>query len=265
MKDLIPALYGLGHDIIITSKIGVIGGKIQQTRMKEKCEWSNNFADIVFTDLYGAHDLKQFDQEFFDEIKCKLRVLDPFGTDSWFNDPSIVEKSGYENKLGGLGLPSIKQFLTRFPHDDHEWSGFIMYPDSTDYSPTTESNNTELTSGIPKALIQVRNSSLLTGHEATVKTVSQQFEVHFTIPEETFDLSQLTDSTLNHTNHGFLQHRDYIQLLKSIDLVIGIGFPYEDLTGIEAISNGAFYLNQKFPKSKGRLNFIKNGLGMYKR
>ena len=51
--------------------------------------------------MHGAHKLKQFDADFFDALKCKMRVLDRYGTDPWFNQPEIVEIAGLQNEFGG--------------------------------------------------------------------------------------------------------------------------------------------------------------------
>ena len=31
---------------------------------------------------------------FWEKIKCRLRVVDPYGTDPWFNEPGLAVKSG---------------------------------------------------------------------------------------------------------------------------------------------------------------------------
>lgn len=31
---------------------------------------------------------------FWEKIKCRLRIVDSYGTDPWFNEPSLAVKSG---------------------------------------------------------------------------------------------------------------------------------------------------------------------------
>ena len=95
------SLYALGYDIIIVSKLAGISAKINQIKQLDRCKWSSNFVEIILTDLHGAHKLKQYDSEFFDALKCKMRVLDRYGTDPWFNQPEIVELAGLQNEFGG--------------------------------------------------------------------------------------------------------------------------------------------------------------------
>ena len=101
------SLYALGYDIIIVSKLAGISAKINQIKQLDRCKWSSNFVEIILTDLHGAHKLKQYDFEFFDALKCKMRVLDRYGTDPWFNQPEIVELAGLQNEFGGWGSKQL--------------------------------------------------------------------------------------------------------------------------------------------------------------
>ena len=103
------SLYALGYDIIIVSKLAGISAKINQIKQLDRCKWSSNFVEIILTDLHGAHKLKQYDFEFFEALKCKMRVLDRYGTDPWFNQPEIVELAGLQNEFGGWG----SKYLTK--------------------------------------------------------------------------------------------------------------------------------------------------------
>ena len=86
--------------------------------------------------------------------------------------------------------------------------------------------------------------------------LSKEYQLHFTIGEDDFKYTQYA----NAQNHGHLEHRDYLKLMRSVNAVVGLGYPFEDRTGVEAISQGTFYVNLKFHKPKSRLSFIKNGL-----
>lgn len=45
--------------------------------------------DILITDIIGAKLLKSIGSTFYSSLKCRLRVLDSFGTDAFFNHPSV--------------------------------------------------------------------------------------------------------------------------------------------------------------------------------
>ena len=45
--------------------------------------------DILVTDIIGAKLLKSIGSTFYSSLKCRLRVLDSFGTDAFFNHPSV--------------------------------------------------------------------------------------------------------------------------------------------------------------------------------
>ena len=46
-------------------------------------------ADVIITDIIGAKLLKTIGSNFYASVKCRLRVLDSFGTDAFFNHPSV--------------------------------------------------------------------------------------------------------------------------------------------------------------------------------
>ena len=151
LTDVIPSVYSLGLDIIVTSKLKTLQGLVGRAKKgNERCDWSENFFDIVITDVIGAHQLKKLDEDFYLEVKCNLRVLDRHGTDPWFNDETIVTKSGYKNPLGELGLPNTRQYLTLYPQMfENDWIGFISYP--------SEEDDFDEADGVEKLLIQVRD------------------------------------------------------------------------------------------------------------
>ena len=243
-------MYALGLDIIVTSKLKTVQSLISRAKNgNERCDWTANFFDLTITDVAGAHELKNADSEFYTEIKCNLRVLDRHGTDPWFNDETTVTKSGFRNPMGELDLPSTRQYLTLYPQMyENDWIGFISYPTEDDHE--HDSNNAK------QLLVQARSMSTLTGYESILEDLSTDYHLHFTIADKNFQTSQYPHSQ----NHGHMEHRDYLKLMQSVLAVIGFGYPYEDLTGVEAIGLGTFYVNQKFTKSKSRLHFIKNGL-----
>lgn len=137
-SDIIAAVYGLGYDIILSSNENdlenILSRSIEQL---EKCAPSDDLPDIIFTDIIGAKQIIQTeknikgittDMSFYEKIKCRLRIIDSFGTEPWFNEPGLALKSGIDNDNGELGLPSMKQFLTKYPiAADNFWVGFAIH------------------------------------------------------------------------------------------------------------------------------------------
>ncbi len=100
----------------------------------DKCEEMKDLPDIIVTDYAGLAELAKLEASvrgpsakgrFFDKIKCRLRVIDPFGTDPFFNDPALTETQN-ENQNVGFGLPSLMQFLTAYPNKENYWGGFVV-------------------------------------------------------------------------------------------------------------------------------------------
>ena len=142
------------------------------------------------------------------------------------------------------GLPSLKQFLTFYPHSaDNEHAGFVIYPPST--PPPLFSERKKW------ALIYAKKSSFIRGHAETLKTIGKFFDLHATLA----DLEETGDLEIHGVklfNHGWQEPNDYQTLLHTAKVMVGLGFPYEGPTPIEAISNGLFFLNPKFMPTKGR-------------
>ena len=169
------------------------------------------------------------------------------------------------NLKKGLDLPSSRQFLTLYPHlSENEWTGFILYeheysnatidmmPDEPLIAPKHENDDSDAEDPIewpadrPKALIQATNATQLIGYDDLLKNLADNFQLHFTISDESFQ-SLFGE---NSVNHGFIPHWDYLELISQMDVVVGVGFPFDDMTGMEAISRGAFYISQKYNKAR---------------
>ena len=71
--------------------------------------------DFIITDIAGVRYIKSnLGSVFKQDVECKLRVLDSFGTDEIFNDRySKIKNNGW----GKLGL-NLKQFWTFYPHNE---------------------------------------------------------------------------------------------------------------------------------------------------
>ena len=59
--------------------------------------------------------------------------------------------------------------------------------------------------------------------------LSKDYKLHFTISDPNFNVKKYPNSV----NHGFLDHRDYLALMRSVQAVIGLGTSF--CIGIKAL------------------------------
>jgi mannosyl alpha-1,6-glycoprotein beta-1,6-N-acetyl-glucosaminyltransferase isozyme B len=121
--------------------------------------------DFVFTDITGAKMIRAMSSQMFARVKCRLRVVDSFGTSKFFNHAVIAEKTGYVNPWGRLALPSLQQYMTFYPHSpDNFHAGFVVYKNESEELDIFERRNT--------ALIYAKKKAFLAGNEIFLKIVS---------------------------------------------------------------------------------------------
>lgn len=56
-------------------------------------------------------------------------------------------------------------------------------------------------------------------------------------------------------NHGVLSARDFNHLLQRAKVFLGLGFPLEGPAALEAIANGAVFIQPRFDPPKSRLTY----------
>ena len=192
--------------------------------------------------------LKSIGSTFFEEIKRKLRILDSFGTEEFFNDPSKAEKSGFRNPWGRLNL-NLKQFWTFYPHQNqpNEFLGFAAQnPKSELTSNDLETRMVEKKRDI--AVLYGKKKNYFEGKESFISWLSNFFEIHTTITDGAIENS----ATLNITNHSKLDSVGFGNLLKTAKIFVGMGFPFEGPSPLEALMHGCYFLNPIFNEPIGR-------------
>ena len=193
--------------------------------------------------------LKSIGSTFFEEIKCKLRILDSFGTEEFFNDPSKAEKSGFRNPWGRLNL-NLKQFWTFYPHQNQP-NDFLGFAAQNLKSELT-SNDLE-TQMVQKkrniAVLYGKKKNYFEGKENFISWLSNFFEIHTTITDGAID----TDGGRFYiTNHPELDSVGFGNLLENAKIFIGMGFPFEGPSPLEALNHGCYFLNPIFDEPIGR-------------
>lgn len=255
-SDLIASLYIMGHDIVLTRTKQELSFVYDEYVNKwildcptPSRNHSNNIPfDIVYTDITGYKDLVQVIKgNKFDPIRCRLRVVDSFGTEAAFNDRDYAKaKSLPIGVYSGLNL-NLQQFNTMFPHTpDNTFLGFV-----TEDPSSAAGLNFTATRDI--ALVYGKLESFWEGKQRYIDIVSEYVsEVHATVKDP-------KDIPTYIINHGVLPVMELFKLLHRTKIFVGLGFPFEGPAPLEAIQQGAVFLNPRFdePVSSENHEFYK--------
>ena len=193
---------------------------------------------------------------FWEKIKCRLRIVDSYGTDPWFNEPSLAVKSGSgqgrnfynpkilfaedtgfslsvcwrlvvwnpdlnyfqifelsnpisENDSGELGLPSLKQFLTKYPTATNNfWGGFVIHENQAVDDKDPETKN---------AFLYGYSAETAENQGALLQLLRNYYNLFVSLPDDTVSLP------LNITNMGVLSYEETNEMLDLMSLVVGLG------------------------------------------
>lgn len=239
-SDLIAGLYVLGHNVSISQSSIEMMKVYNKYDDKSPCPPKKLPFHLLFTDILGARALEnKMSSGFLNAIKCRIRVLDSFGTEAMFNIVNYSSRPEREHsmKYGGLEL-DLKQFYTMFPHSpDNTFLGFVLQ------NPDNVNNNTSVD------IISERNIALIYGKDENYFANQRQFldQLNSYFPEIHTTVAKLSGNVPSYViNHGVLPLKELYKLYKKVKVFVGLGFPYEGPAPIEAIANGAFYLNPTF-------------------
>ncbi|KHN73222.1 Alpha-1,6-mannosylglycoprotein 6-beta-N-acetylglucosaminyltransferase [Toxocara canis] len=183
-------------------------------------------------------------KRFFSENRCLLRVLDSFGTHAEFNLQSYfsshkVELGGRSNPWGGSGL-ELQQFMTMYPHtDDNTFLGFVVETHNVNQS-SQRTNDT---------LVYGKEVYMWNGSDELLDRVAQFSQLHATVA----DVRELRGRSV--INHGLLSGFELHSLLRRMKVFLGLGFPLEGPAPLEAIANGAVFINPTFNPPKSRRSY----------
>ncbi|VDM95151.1 unnamed protein product [Thelazia callipaeda] len=248
-SDLIAALYILGHNLLISTEINTLEQNIKKFDYNYPCPLQNDKAiGLFFTDIVGLIFLRRKMFHFFNRIKCVLRILDSFGTHAEFNSKNYfkahkISLGGSESNPWGNHHLNLQQFMTMFPHtDDNTFLGFVVeiYP----LKKEVKRENATLVYGKEKYMWK--------SMEQLIEIVQNFTEVHATVAD---GVPNFTKPVIN---HGILSGPQVQHLLQKVKIFLGLGFPFEGPAPLEAIANGAIYINPSFnpPKSRKTSKFF---------
>ncbi|KAB0367250.1 hypothetical protein FD755_020574 [Muntiacus reevesi] len=180
--------------------------------------------------------------------RCRIRVIDTFGTEPAYNHEEYATLHGYRTNWGYWNL-NPKQFMTMFPHTpDNSFMGFV----------SEELNDTEkqlIKDGKASnmAVVYGKEASIwkLQGKEKFLSILNKYMEIHGTVYYESQRPPEVPAFV---KNHGLLPQPEFQQLLRKAKLFIGFGFPYEGPAPLEAIANGCVFLQSRFSPPHSSLN-----------
>ncbi|KAA0196804.1 Alpha-1 3(6)-mannosylglycoprotein beta-1 6-N-acetyl-glucosaminyltransferase [Fasciolopsis buskii] len=244
--DLLAGLYILGHNVSISVEpLTLFNRHFNFTpRTKPECQTEQNVFDLLFTDIIGYRQLRRLGVRI---PKCKYRILDSFGTEALFN----WQKKN--STWGGLQM-NLKQFYTMFPHSpDNTFLGFAI--ESVANSTTSKVNRNEYNdtarslSDKPIALVYGKAAYMWQDALPYLTVLNESFEVHSNVMDTQLS-PQFNFVVSHHCPHG----AEFLRLMRSAKVFVGLGFPYEGPAPLEAIANGVVFLNPRFRTPHGRNN-----------
>uniref|UniRef100_A0A914ZVG1 alpha-1,6-mannosyl-glycoprotein 6-beta-N-acetylglucosaminyltransferase n=2 Tax=Parascaris univalens TaxID=6257 RepID=A0A914ZVG1_PARUN len=244
-SDLLSALYVLGHNLFISTESATFKSNLANVSEKTPCYTaSSQGLHLIFTDIVGVRYMRREMKRFFLENRCLLRVLDSFGTHAEFNLQSYflshkAELGGRSNPWGGSGL-ELQQFMTMYPHtDDNTFLGFVVETHIEDET-LLRTNDT---------LVYGKEIYMWNGSDELLDKVAQFSQLHATVA----DATELRGRSV--INHGLLSGFELHSLLRKVKVFLGLGFPLEGPAPLEAIANGAVFINPAFHPPRSRKTY----------
>ncbi|XP_031574835.1 alpha-1,6-mannosylglycoprotein 6-beta-N-acetylglucosaminyltransferase A-like isoform X2 [Actinia tenebrosa] len=252
-SDLITALFILGHNIVLCTRREEVKNHLNIPKSKTCASKSRiDEYDLIFTDYVGITFFKHELGPNFSQYRCRLRILDSFGTEAEFNykdssKPALTKK---RSTWGGENL-HLRQFMTMFPHTpDNTFLGFVVEVAMDKVNPVKTEPGKK-----PIGLVYGKDARFWMFKEKYLEVLSKYLDLHGTVAGarvRTFVPSYVT-------NHRIMNGRDYQELLSKTKIYIGLGFPYDGPAPLEAIAHGSVFLNAKLdpPHSRENTAFFK--------
>lgn len=257
-SDLIATISIIGHHLEVSTDKNSLKNTVWKYMSRGPCQYVNGSRqqlDIIFTDIMGLNILRQHHRQFLMNNRCRIRLLDSFGTHAEFTTKSYFLQNkrklsgpiSQRNPWGGHGL-DLRQHWTFYPHsDDNTFLGFVV--DTADMVEKKEK------SSVPSALIYGKEKYMWENAEKSIGILKKYVKIHATVA----DLSQenLGNGSIFQgvQNHGFLNPNEISNLLDEMTIFFGLGFPLEGPAPLEAMAHGAVFINAKFEEPKSRKNY----------
>jgi alpha-1,3(6)-mannosylglycoprotein beta-1,6-N-acetyl-glucosaminyltransferase len=246
-SDIISALYILGHELTITSEVEQLQAILAKFPSAEsQCQSRERLPiDMIYTDIVGLTQFKRKVKNGYGKFSCLLRIIDSFGTEPAFNYEPYAKSHRLKTQWGMQNL-NPQQMFTMFPHSpDNSFMGFVVENHIND---TAEIKNIVRKD---QALVYGKAEYMWQGKEDYLSIIQQYVEVHGTVFVDKPDSTVIPRYV---KNHGILSGSELHTLLRETKLFIGLGFPYEGPAPLEAIAQGAIFINPKFSPAHNSQN-----------
>ncbi|NXW01094.1 MGT5B acetylglucosaminyltransferase, partial [Fregetta grallaria] len=245
--DILAALFLLGHSLRVTVSLKELQSHLGVPPGRGNCPLTSPLPfDLIYTDYHGLQQMKQHMGLSFKKYRCRVRVIDTFGTEPAYNHEEYATLRGYRTNWGYWNLQPT-QFMTMFPHTpDNSFMGFVSEELNKTERQFIKSNKVS-----SMAVVYGKEASIWKGKEKFLAILNKYMEIHGTVYYETQRPPEVPAFV---KNHGLLPQHEFQQLLRKAKLFIGFGFPYEGPAPLEAIANGCVFLQARFNPPHSSLN-----------
>ncbi|NXC84385.1 MGT5B acetylglucosaminyltransferase, partial [Cercotrichas coryphoeus] len=245
--DILAALFMLGHSLRVTVSLKELQSHLGVPPGRGNCPLTSPLPfDLIYTDYHGLQQMKQHMGLSFKKYRCRVRVIDTFGTEPAYNHEEYATLRGYRTNWGYWNLQPA-QFMTMFPHTpDNSFMGFV-----SEELNQTERQLIKASKVSSMAVVYGKEASIWKGKEKFLAILNKYMEIHGTVYYETQRPPEVPAFV---KNHGLLPQHEFQQLLRKAKLFIGFGFPYEGPAPLEAIANGCVFLQARFQPPHSSLN-----------
>ncbi|XP_072339424.1 alpha-1,6-mannosylglycoprotein 6-beta-N-acetylglucosaminyltransferase B-like isoform X3 [Scyliorhinus torazame] len=237
--DILATLYVLGHSLKITATLRELQSFLGVPPGRGSCPLTAPLSfDIIYTDYHGLQQMKQNMGLSFKKYKCRIRVIDTFGTEPAYNFDDYANLHGYRTNWGHWNL-NPKQYMTMFPHSpDNSFMGFVA-----EILNNTEKKAIQSSKVNNMAVVYGKDANMWKGKAKYLEVINKYMEIHGTVYYQTHWPPEMPMFV---KNHGLLPQHELQRLLRKAKLFIGLGFPYEGPAPLEAIANGCIFLQPRF-------------------
>lgn len=252
-SDLIASLYALGHNITISAELPSMARILNATADKTCARrLRKEEFDLIFTDYLGLMLIRNKLGPSSVHYRCRLRILDSFGTEPGFNYAEYKEGDKFKTNWGKADV-HVRQIMTMFPHSpDNLFLGFVVDKAATMETIFSHADQSHK----PIGVLYAKDALYLRGRRQYLDILNKYLEIHATIADEK-NISKdgikkfVPDYVIN---HGIMKGSDLKKLLRKSKVFIGLAFPYEGPGPLEAIAQGSVFLNPKLNPPLNREN-----------
>ncbi|KAJ7400643.1 Alpha-1,6-mannosylglycoprotein 6-beta-N-acetylglucosaminyltransferase B [Pitangus sulphuratus] len=221
--DILAALFLLGHSLRVTVSLKELQSHLGVPPGRGNCPLTSPLPfDLIYTDYHGLQQMKQHMGLSFKKYRCRVRVIDTFGTEPAYNHEEYATLRGYRTNWGYWNLQPT-QFMTMFPHTpDNSFMGFVSEELNQTERQLIKSNKVS-----SMAVVYGKEASIWKGKEKFLAILNKYMEIHGTVYYETQRPPEVPAFV---KNHGLLPQHEFQQLLRKAK--VSSQHPYaEDFIG----------------------------------